>query len=157
MAAKTRFHIARQLISLATAVSLMLPSVEVVLVAQSSTAKPPATPQSTAKPPAPSTAKPPATPATAKPPATQAPTAKPPTPASSDAVVDGGWPRAYLTATGGQLLIYQPQVATWERQKDMLAYSAVSYLMKGASRPELGTVTLEANTNVALDERLVKF
>ena len=157
MAAKTRFHTARQLIALATAVSLMLPSVGIVLVAQSSTAKPPATTQSTAKPPAPSTAKPPATPATAKPPATQASTAKPPTPAPSDAVVDGGWPRAYLTAAGGQLVIYQPQVSTWERQKDMLAYSAVSYLMKGATRPELGTVTLEADTNVALDERLVKF
>ena len=77
MAAKTRFHTARQLIALATAVSLMLPSVEIVLVAQSSTAKPPATTQSTAKPPAPSTAKPPATPSTAKPPATQASTAKP--------------------------------------------------------------------------------
>ncbi|HET9567816.1 MAG TPA: hypothetical protein VFP16_05575 [Vicinamibacterales bacterium] len=157
MAAKTRFHTARQLIALATAVSLMLPSVEVVLVAQSSTAKPPATTQSTAKPPAPSTAKPPATPPTAKPPATQASTAKPAAPAPSDAVVDGGWPRAYLTAAGGQLVIYQPQVATWERQKDMLAYAAVSYLMKGATRPELGTVTLEADTDVALDERLVKF
>ena len=156
MAAKTRFHTARQLIALATAVSLMLPSVEIVLVAQSSTAKPPATTQSTAKPPAPSTAKPPATPSTAKPPATQASTAKP-APAPSDAIVDGGWPRAYLTAAGGQLLIYQPQVSTWERQKDMLAYAAVSYLMKGATRPELGTVTLEADTDVALDERLVKF
>ena len=157
MAAKTRSHTARQLIALATAFSLMLPSVETVLVAQSSTAKPQATTQSTAKPPAPSTAKPTATPATAKPPATQASTAKPPAPAPSDAVVDGGWPRAYLTAGGGQLLIYQPQVATWERQKDMLAYAAVSYLTKGATRPELGTVTLEANTDVALDERLVKF
>ena len=51
----------------------------------------------------------------------------------------------YLTAAGGQLLIYQPQISTWERQKDMLAYAAVSYLIKGATRPELGTVTLEAD------------
>ena len=160
MAAKTRSHTARQLIALATAVSLMLPSVEILLIAQSSTAKPPATPQSTAKPPAPSTAKPPATPSTAKPPATQPSTAKPATattPAVSDAIVDGGWPRAVLTAAGGQLLIYQPQISTWERQKDMLAYAAVSYLTKGATRPELGTVTLEATTDVALEERLVRF
>src|SRR6185436_5652172 len=57
----------------------------------------------------------------------------------------------------GQLLIYQPQIATWERQKDMLAYAAVSYLIKGTTRPELGTVTVEATTDVAIDERLVRF
>jgi hypothetical protein len=151
MAAKTRFQTARHVTALVTAVSLMLPSVHVVLVAQTSTAKPPA--------PAPSTAKPPATPSAAKPPATQTSTAKPATttPAVSDAIVDGGWPRALLTATGGELLIYQPQIATWERQKDMLAYAAVSYQVKGATRPELGTVTFEATTDVALDERLVRF
>jgi len=151
MAAKTRFQTARQLTALVTTASLMLPSVHVVLVAQSSTAKPPATQ---------STSKPPATPSTAKPPATQSSTAKPPTaatPVVSDAIVDGGWPRALLTATGGQLLIYQPQISTWERQKEMLAYAAVSYQMKGATRPELGTVTFEANTDVSLEERLVRF
>jgi hypothetical protein len=151
MAAKTRFQMARQVTALVTAVSLLLPSVRVVLVAQTSTAKPPAA--------TPSTAKPPATPSTAKPPAPQASTAKPATttPAVSDALVDGGWPRAILSPAGGQVLIYQPQIATWERQREMLAYSAVSYQVKGATRPELGTVTFEASTDVSLDERLVRF
>jgi len=158
MAARTRFQTARQVTALVTVVSLMLPSVHVVLVAQSSTAKPPATTQSTAKPPTTqSTAKPPATPSTAKPPATQTSTAKPAAPAVSDAIVDGGWPRAVLTPAGGQLLIYQPQVSTWDRQKEMLAYAAVSYQVKGATRPELGTVTIEATTDVSLDQRLVRF
>src|SRR6187402_1066156 len=119
MAANTRFQTARQVTAVMTAVSLMLPSVHVVLMAQTSTAKPP-----------------PATPSTAKP-ATQTSTAKPAAaPVVSDAIVDGGWPRAYLSAAGGQVLIYQPQISTWERQREMLAYAAVSYQMKGATRPE---------------------
>ena len=55
------------------------------------------------------------------------------------------------------MVIYQPQVATWEEQKRLTAYSAVSYTMKGVSKPALGTIKLEANTSVALDERLVNF
>ena len=39
----------------------------------------------------------------------------------------------------------------------MVAYSAVSYSAKGAAKPALGTIKLEADTSVALDERLVNF
>ena len=30
-------------------------------------------------------------------------------------------------ASGGSLLVYQPQVSTWKDQKHMVAFSAVSY------------------------------
>jgi hypothetical protein len=143
MRPKGQFETLRRAIALATAVSLLLPSVHVVQAAQSSTAKPPATRTPTAKPPA-------AAASTAKP-------AAPRAPSTSDADVDGGWPRAYTTPAGAQMLIYQPQIASWERQRSMVAYAAVSYQGKGATRPELGTVTLEADTSVSLDTRLVQF
>ena len=76
-------------------------------------------------------------------------------PAAADQPVDGGWPRAYLTKTAAQLLVYQPQVASWPDQKHMTAYSAVSYQPKGAKAPSLGTVKIEAQTSVAVPERLV--
>ena len=39
----------------------------------------------------------------------------------------------------------------------MVAYAAVSYSAKGAAKPALGTVEIEADTSVAVDERLVNF
>ena len=70
--------------------------------------------------------------------------------------VDGGWPRAYVTAAGAQLLIYQPQIASWDGREKMVAYSAVSYEPVGATKATLGTVTLEAGTSVSLEDRLVR-
>jgi hypothetical protein len=91
--------------------------------------------------------------------ATAATAAPPPasgsTPDASPA--DGGWPRAYETPTGGRILVYQPQVASWENEKRMTAYAAVAYEAKDASKPALGTVEIEADTKVALSERLVRF
>ena len=72
-------------------------------------------------------------------------------------LVDGGWPRAYTTPSGAALIVYQPQVASWDDQKHMAAYAAVSYTPKGATKPALGTLKLEADTKVAVDERLVSF
>jgi hypothetical protein len=156
MTASTRFQTARQAAALVTAVSLLLPSVRVVRAEQAP--NPPVAPPPTTK-------RPPASqPSTAKPPATQPSTAKPPivlptgaAPSLGDAAVDGGWPRAYTTNAGARLLIYQPQIASWELQKDMIAYAAVAYQAKSAAMPALGTVTIEADTNVSLDSRLVRF
>ena len=95
-----------------------------------------------------------AAPAAAKPAATATPTkaatAAPPP-------VDGGWPRAYTTPSGGRVVVYQPQVASWADQKHMVAYAAVSYAAKGATKPALGTIKVEADTKVAVVERLVNF
>ena len=42
-------------------------------------------------------------------------------------------------------------------QKQLVAFSAVSYRDKGASKPAVGTMRLEADTSVAVDDRLVQF
>jgi hypothetical protein len=75
---------------------------------------------------------------------------------TSDAI-DGGWPRAYLTATKAQMVIYQPQIASWDGRQQMVAYAAASYQAPGAARPSMGTVKVEASTSVAMDDRLVRF
>src|SRR3954466_7850747 len=84
----------------------------------------------------------------AKAPATAAPTPPPP---------DGGWPRAYSTASGAALVVYQPQISTWANQKHAVMYTAVSYTQKGAAKPALGTMKVESDTSGAVYERLVSF
>ncbi len=86
-------------------------------------------------------------------------TASPSTTAAAPAAapVDGGWPRMYDLPSGGTILVYQPQIATWEKQAHVVAFSAVSYRSKGGDKPVLGTIKLEADTSVALAERLVAF
>jgi hypothetical protein len=85
------------------------------------------------------------------------PAASPAPSAASTPPIDGGWPRAYMSPAQAQMLVYQPQIATWDGQKQMLAYAAVSYQAPGAAKPELGTVKLEAKTSASLEERLVRF
>jgi hypothetical protein len=111
--------------------------------------------QATAKP-APATQKPAAPAAPASPAAPAAP-AVPAAPAAANAVPDGGWPRYYDVDGGGTATLYQPQIATWENQKHMIAWSAVSFERKDLKQPALGTIKIEANTKVALDDRLVNF
>jgi len=89
--------------------------------------------------------------------------AKPVAPAAPSAAaakappIDGGWPRAYLSRAGAQILIYQPQVASWDGRKQMVAYAAVSYQPAKADKPTLGTIRIEAKTDVSMEDRLVKF
>lgn len=78
-------------------------------------------------------------------------------PATPPTAVDGGWPRSYATPSGAHLIVYQPQVASWENQKRLTLYAAVSYTAKGAAKPVLGTVKAEADTRVSVAERLVDF
>jgi hypothetical protein len=98
-----------------------------------------------------------AKPGTAKPaPGTTQPSAAKPAPATP-APIDGGWPRMYDLPSGASILMYQPQIASWTNQKQMVAYSAVSYRDKGAAKPGLGTIRLEADTRVSVEDRLVQF
>jgi hypothetical protein len=72
-------------------------------------------------------------------------------------LVDGGWPRTYSTRSGGTIRIYQPQVASWDKQTQIVGYAAVSYSTASEQKPALGTVRIESNTQVAVAERLVSF
>ena len=88
-------------------------------------------------------------------PAQTAPAAK--APAEAAEAVDGGWPRVYTMPSGGTVVQYLPQVASWERQKHLVAYGAVAYTAPGAAKPDLGSIKLESDTSVSLEERLVRF
>jgi hypothetical protein len=148
---RTSCDSARARVAMITALSMLISPVTPLVRAQATA------------PPAGQSAKAPATP-TAKP-ATPAPgslagaaaAANAARPAATSAPVDGGWPRAYTTPSGGRLLVYQPQVSTWTGQKQMVAYAAVSYEASGAQKPALGTLKIEATTKVALADRLVSF
>src|SRR5215470_8158750 len=126
-----------------------------LLTAQTGSAPPPGAAKPSPAPPA----KTPAPGKTAAPANAAAPAAKTAAPgtAGPPAPPDGGWPRAYTTASGGNIIVYQPQMASWDQQKHMVAYSAVSYTAKGAPKAALGSVKLEADTKVSTAERLVKF
>ena len=115
----------------------------------------PAKPATPAAQPATQTTKPPAKPAAATPAAAKPKTTTPAEPPPND----GGWPRPYTTPGGGAFIVYQPQVASWTDQKQMVAYSAVAYRRTSAQtqKPELGTIRIESETKVAVADRLVDF
>ena len=141
----------RRLVYLISCAALLISTPLRVALAQappdSTAAPPPAPVTETAAP-----ATPPATP-----PATQPAAVAAPQEAAQDTVpdADGGWPRSITTATGATMVLYQPQLLSWEGQKQLVAMSAVSYTPKGSSRPDLGTVRLESPTSTSVEERMV--
>ncbi len=84
-------------------------------------------------------------------------TAATPKAAEEEVEVDGGWPRSYEMPGGASLVIHEPQVASWDQQKHMVAYSAVAHGAPGVAKPDLGSIKLESDTDVSLEERLVRF
>ena len=90
-------------------------------------------------------------------PSAQTATKTAPAGAATPAPIDGGWPRVYSLSSGGSILVYQPQVASWDNQTNLVAFSAVSYRDTAAAKPVLGTIRIEAETRVALSERLANF
>lgn len=70
---------------------------------------------------------------------------------------DRGWPRGYSLPSEAQIVIFEPQFASWEKQTHAVAFAAVSYVAKGEKKPALGTIKIETDTQVALEQRLVKF
>jgi hypothetical protein len=139
--------------SIATTFSLVFQAWVPVLGARGQTPTRPPAPAPTTQT-APKTPPPKPAPTTAKP----APTTVKPAPAPASArPIDGGWPRMYSLPTGGTILVYQPQTASWDRQTHLVAFSAVSYRPKSGDKPTMGTVKLEGDTQVAVSERLVNF
>ena len=58
------------------------------------------------------------------------------------------------------MIVYEPQIASWANQKQLVAFAAASYEAKGAAataKPALGTLKIEAETSVSLEQRLVSF
>jgi hypothetical protein len=78
-------------------------------------------------------------------------------PNTTAAATDLGWPRRYALSDGATAVLYQPQVASWDNQKRMVAWSALAYIPKDAKQPTLGSLKFEADTRVSLEDRLVSF
>jgi len=76
---------------------------------------------------------------------------------ASQPAEDRGWPRGYTTPSGAQIVLYQPQVLSWENQAHMIALAAASYLSKDKQKPELGALRVDAITQVSTEQRLVRF
>ena len=70
---------------------------------------------------------------------------------------DRGWPRGYNLPNEGQIVLFEPQIASWDDQKHAVALAAVSYVAKGAEKPVIGTIKIETDTLVSPEQRLVKF
>src|SRR5262245_27021017 len=70
---------------------------------------------------------------------------------------DGAWPRRYAAPDGAQVVVYEPQIESWEGQRLLTLHAAVSYTPKGSTAAQLGTITAESDTRVAAAERLVDF
>jgi hypothetical protein len=70
---------------------------------------------------------------------------------------DRGWPRGYNLPSEAQIVLFQPQIASWEDQKHIVALAAVSYVAKGAEKPIVGTIKIESDTQVSVEQRLVQF
>ncbi len=70
---------------------------------------------------------------------------------------DRGWPRGYNLPSEAQIVLFQPQIATWNDQKHAVALAAVSYVAKDAQKPVIGTIKIETDTQVSLEKRLVQF
>ena len=58
---------------------------------------------------------------------------------------------------GAQVVVYEPQVASWADQKTLTLHAAAAYTPKGKTSPLLGTIMAEADTRVSVDDRLVDF
>lgn len=67
------------------------------------------------------------------------------------------FPRTYKLSTGGAVTIYEPQIASWEKQADMVAWSAVSFDSSPTAKQALGSMKIEAQTDISVDHRMVKF
>ena len=69
----------------------------------------------------------------------------------------GAWPKWFETTSGGTVVMYTPQVNSWDGQKKMVFRAAVSFTYKESQKPDLGTVKVDAKTKVSLEDRLVIF
>jgi len=66
------------------------------------------------------------------------------------------WPREYSNEAGAKLLVYQPQVTNWERFERLEARAAIAVSAAGEESPHLGTFEFETDSDIDLENRLVR-
>jgi hypothetical protein len=74
----------------------------------------------------------------------------------ASAASDPGWPRTYTTPTGAWVQVHEPQIASWDDQRRLVAYVAVAHRRRTGEAPVLGALKFEADTAVSLDVRQVR-
>jgi hypothetical protein len=67
------------------------------------------------------------------------------------------FPRTYPLPNGGHITLFQPQIESWNAQTHIIALSAVAYSAKPADKPVMGSIKIEADTEIAIEDRLVRF
>jgi len=75
------------------------------------------------------------------------------TPAASP-VRDAGWPREYKSEKG-RLVVYQPQIDSWENYRKLKARAAVALTPAGGVKPVYGVLYVRAETQADVDHRTV--
>jgi hypothetical protein len=76
--------------------------------------------------------------------------------AAPAAAPDGGWPRSMSMASGATLIMYQPQLLSWDGETQLVAMAAIEYLATASATPQLGTIKIKSPTSVSMDTRLVQ-
>ena len=66
------------------------------------------------------------------------------------------WPRHFATSRGERLVVYQPQIISWERHEVAEARAVISFSRSTLATPALGTIYFRATTDVDLESRRVR-
>jgi len=78
-----------------------------------------------------------------------------PSPGAPTASLDGpSWPKAF-ERNGNHILVYQPQLKSWQRYRTLVADTAVSIKPSGGGQPILGVISWRAATQANLSLRTV--
>ncbi len=68
---------------------------------------------------------------------------------------DPQWPRE-IVEDAGKLVLYQPQIETWEDASRLTARIAVAFAPSGEETPLLGAIEITAKTDIDLESRQVR-
>ncbi|MEQ1952241.1 SH3 domain-containing protein [Mesorhizobium yinganensis] len=62
-----------------------------------------------------------------------------------------GWPRSYTTDKGAEIVLYQPQVSSWDKFTDLSALVATEYKANKDAKPVFGVIGLTGKTQTDPD------
>jgi hypothetical protein len=67
------------------------------------------------------------------------------------------WPRELKFDDGTVIVVFQPQVVSWENHRRLTAWVAISAKLMRSEKAELGALRVEVDTSVDVDARMVSF
>ena len=74
----------------------------------------------------------------------------------AEPVQELSWPREYPGDNGAKLVLYQPQIESWDDQSRVGARLALAYSSSESAPPVFGAFEIAADTEVDLDTRKVR-